>query len=119
MASDWMTASVNSNPNAPSNGFLFVNETPQSACALLRKFQGSPVPIYTSAAGLMSQGQEALVPTSQILVFFQLGSTQLGSAVPDGTTRTIQQNARTVVDFQGFTQRTIAFTKYAQWELQT
>lgn len=109
---DWTDGTVQSDPNAPDNGFLFINQTPSAACVLFKNFAGQFNPIYTTVAGPVPPGTEAIVPTEKVSVWFQVGDEQPGTKVNDDFKTT-----SITVDFNGTTTRTVKYDADGNWSI--
>ena len=114
LSRDGFSTTVEPNSGAPHNGFLFINQSGPAACILYQNFQGQPTPIYTSAAGLLPPGQEALEATQQVNLWFQSGDAEPGTSVSDE-----YKSNNIVVDFVNKTSQTVQYTAQGSWVIQS
>lgn len=112
LPSSWVGPIVQNSSSAPSNGFQFVNEASQAACILYKQFNGQQNPFYVSAAGLLPPGDENIVPTSQVKLWFQTGNQEPGTPVADGF-----QSSSITINFQGVMNQTAQYTSQGTWTL--
>lgn len=74
---DWSGGNINSDPNAPKNGFIFIIPPGDKATAVLYKPVASPgslptmAPFYISANGPLPAGEEILIPIITAQVWWQ------------------------------------------------
>ena len=68
---DWAHPSVQDDPQAPTNGFLF-ETTPRSAAVLYQTVQGETRPVYITPESLLPpSATETLIPQISVAVWFQ------------------------------------------------
>ena len=68
---DWAHPSVQDDPQAPNNGFIF-KTTPRSAAVLYQTIQGENRPVYITPEGLLPPNStEILIPQRSVAVWFQ------------------------------------------------
>ena len=67
---DWTNGNVNSDPNAPANGFNFINKTKAAAAVVYKKVQGSWAPVYVSQKAPLGPGKEILIPKICCAIWF-------------------------------------------------
>ena len=110
LPSDWRGLKIEDDPTAPANGFKFVNKASQAAAVLNIEINGRQSPIYMNAGGLMSEGEEVLIPTQKVAVWFQRhGYRCLMSSVPT--------HEKLIIDMTGRTQALVEYGKGMEWAL--
>jgi hypothetical protein len=107
---DWTDGRVQSDPNAPQDGFLFRNETNSASCILYKRINDRPTPIYFSEPGALPQGSQALVPKSSCKISFERMA-EIGMLVGNSSGPALQ------VDFKGATTRTVKFDAQGNWSV--